>query len=217
MTEDEILAAEHALGLLTGQERRDFERRLAGDARLRAERAAWEERLASIAGGVPEARPPARVLRAVRARLFADRPSPGWNVAGWLWGLGGVVSAALVAAVLIFSAPSQTGVPGRIASEGGDLVLVALYEEGPGLLHLRREEGRARPGRALQLWIIGEGGVPQSLGVLPEAREAAFRIPESFRGAMSDAVLAVSDEPPGGSRQAGPSGDVLATGGLTEG
>ena len=76
--------------------------------------------------------------------------------------------------------------------------------------------GEARPGRALELWLIEGQGAVVSLGLLPDAREGEMIIGTALRARMSGAVLAVSDEPAGGSPTGAPTGAVLATGAVSD-
>jgi anti-sigma-K factor RskA len=50
------------------------------------------------------------------------------------------------------------------------------------------------------------------LGVLPADPTTAVILPEALRADVADLVLAVSDEPPGGSPTGAPTGAVLAVG-----
>jgi len=77
------LAAEYALGLLTGRALRRFEKLLARDSELRAEVAFWHERLAEIPARLTPVKPRERVWTALAQEiLIADnkvrplRPAP---------------------------------------------------------------------------------------------------------------------------------------------
>jgi anti-sigma-K factor RskA len=67
----------------------------------------------------------------------------------------------------------------------------------------------------LQLWLIAGNDAPVSLGVLPAQAMVALQVPAAVSARLApDAVLAVSDEPPGGSPTGQPTGAVLAMGPL---
>lgn len=71
--------------------------------------------------------------------------------------------------------------------------------------------------RVPELWLIGDDGVPKSLGVIARDRAMQVRIPESVRkSAEANAVFAVSLEPEGGSPTGQPTGPVVAKGSLVE-
>ncbi|CAN5694389.1 anti-sigma factor [soil metagenome] len=71
--------------------------------------------------------------------------------------------------------------------------------------------------RVPELWLIGDDGVPKSLGVIARDRAMQVRIPDSVRQAAEvNAVFAVSLEPEGGSPTGQPTGPVVAKGNLIE-
>lgn len=219
--DDAALAGEYALGLLAPDEARVVEARMAEDEGFAALVRDWEVQLAELAQDVPPVQPPARVLQAIRKDLFADQDQPWWQKLGLVQALVGAAAAAAIAfAALQFDwlgqQPPAATYQASIAAEDQSLVVVAAYFEEAGVLQLDRRSGTARPGRALELWLIPEGQAPVSLGVLPATREAALRLPETLRPALAGATLAISDEPPGGSPTGAPTGDVLAAGPITE-
>ena len=70
--------------------------------------------------------------------------------------------------------------------------------------------------RAMELWIIPPGGRPHSLGLIQPGRPVQLNVPRELIPHMrSDAVLAISLEPPGGSPTGLPTGPVIANGKLT--
>ena len=78
-------------------------------------------------------------------------------------------------------------------------------------------KGNARPGRTLELWLIKAGAAqPVSLGVLTAEETSRFTLPEQLASGFAQAVLAISDEPAGGSPTGLPTGAVLATGKITK-
>ncbi len=71
--------------------------------------------------------------------------------------------------------------------------------------------------RVPELWLIGDDGVPKSLGVIARDRAMQVRIPDSVRqAAEANAIFAVSLEPEGGSPTGQPTGPVVAKGNLIE-
>ena len=210
------LIAEYALGLIPAAERRGVAAALARSPALRTELAWWEEALAPMADEVVPVTPRRRTWRRLERRLFG-RPRRERNVAPWA--VATLASAAL-AVVLVAPdrrtppAPSEPVLLAEIAAQGDALRVLAAYDPASGEVRVRRTAGDAAPGRALQLWAIGASGTPVSIGVLPDAAGAALPLPPSLRGEVGSLTLAISDEPPGGSPDPGPSGDVLATGPL---
>ena len=67
-------AGEYVLGLLGGEERARFERRLATDAGLRAEVAGWERRLSPLALSAEPVEAPPQVWERIEESLRAVPP-----------------------------------------------------------------------------------------------------------------------------------------------
>lgn len=70
-------------------------------------------------------------------------------------------------------------------------------------------------GRVAELWLIPPDGVARSLGVFDEAASQSARIPEEFIGLLStEAILAITLEPPGGAPGGVATGPIVAKGGI---
>ena len=218
--EDEALAAEYVLGLLTPEERRAYEARMEVDPEFRALTAVWTEDLSRLADDIPDVAPPARVQAALMDRLFPEAKQSIWQKLGLLPAmLGGLAAAALVLVFVdlpglgpVATDPSHVA---EIAAEDRSLVLLARLDADAGTLSIDRQAGDARAGRVLELWLIAGDNPPVSLGVLPAAQTAELAVDPSLIPALRSGTLAVSDEPPGGSPTGLPTGDVLALGPVT--
>jgi anti-sigma-K factor RskA len=212
---DAVLAAEYALGLMDAAVARAFAARLDTEPALRRLVAEWEEGFAPLADAVPPVDPPARLKSRIEAAI-APAPAPHRRWSGWL---GGILAAGAVAVVLLLVLPEQqvTAPPSftaSIAATDGTLQLAAALSG--DRLRVERLAGAAPTGRVLELWLIAEGATaPVSLGVLPDAGVADLTVPAALTAAFAGGVLAVSDEPPGGSPTGAPTGTVLATGPIT--
>jgi len=218
--DDRVLAGEYALGLLDAGPAEAFEARLVREPELRALYAEWAEDLATLAEGVGDVSPPPAMQGAIEAQLFgapARRPFAGIRGLGWL--VGGAVAAALALYVtlnagLLGQGPVLPGAPDYVAeviAEDGSLRILASYDADAGALRIERRAGAAPAGRVLELWLIAGEDAPVSLGVLPEG-DAVLPVDAALGARMAGAVLAISDEPPGGSPTGAPTGSVLATG-----
>lgn len=220
--DDRALTGEYVLGLLPEDERAAFEARLEAEPDLRAMVRAWSEDLVHLSDAVAPVAPPAHVLGRIERDLFGAHERQG--VGRWLrgWAFGGLAVAGLVLALLLGTdvlqqSPQMPGDPAYVAEIAGEdrsLVLSAAYDAQAGQLHIRRDVGQARPGRSLELWLIEGGHAPVSLGVL-SGQHAVVTLDETQRAVLNGAVLAVSDEPIGGSPTGAPTGDVLGTGEIT--
>ena len=229
---DNLLAAEYALGVLSHEERQAFAARLDQEPHLRELVRKWDEDLVSMADGIAPVTPPPHILTALERRLFNPESAPAASHAsrlGWwsslaLWrglslaSLGGLV----VVGSLYLNSPepiqpvAASTYVSELAGDSQAVRMIALYEPDNGTLKLHRTQGQPAQDRSFELWYIGGDGVPRSLGVLPAEETGVIELTQEARDAMVTATLAISDEPAGGSPTGQPTGDVLATGKLSE-
>jgi anti-sigma-K factor RskA len=217
-------AAEYVLGLLTLEARQAFAARLARDPALQSEVRFWQESLVTFAEDVAPVAPPSGLKAQIEGQLFGARVKSGWwtSVAFWRGvSFASLAAAAGLAFVLTQTPPTQQGTEGpryitQLGDETAEVQLVAFYDADREQLQIARAAGGARGGRVLELWIIAPGGAPVSLGVLPAGEKASLTVPKDMGLQLAGAILAISDEPPGGSPTGAPTGDVLATGVITE-
>lgn len=130
--------------------------------------------------------------------------------------IGGVIGAVVVLAVLdrigFMQDPAQTYVA-ELTDDLDTFVVQARFDSASNQLDLTRTSGGPREGRALEMWLIAGDNAPVSLGVWPKGQaNAVLDIPADLALQMAGGVLAVSDEPEGGSPTGAPTGDVLAVG-----
>ncbi|MCK0167307.1 anti-sigma factor [Jannaschia sp. S6380] len=207
--DDDALIGEYVLGLLDPDEAAEVERRLPDEPALSEHFRDWIEITTPMLVGRDVA-PPPRLRARIEERLF----EAGGRRRRWVaWGalLGGPVAAFAVAFLLL--QPSQVFAPdfrAEILAEDATLRVSALADDDE--LRVTRLEGGPRSGRALEVWLIAGEAAPLSLGLLPDRGTLTVALPPSF---AEGAVLAISDEPPGGSPTGAPTGDVLAVGAVT--
>jgi anti-sigma-K factor RskA len=220
--EDIALAAEYALGLLTPDEAEAFEARLAVDPAFRADYAVWAEDFVSMTDAVPEVTPPLAVKAAIDARLFPGKKRSFLQRIGiFQWLLGGLATAAVLIAIVnlgLLTGPDETLGPSyqvEIAAQDESLRVVARYDPAAATLRIERSAGAAAEGRVLELWLIAGDAAPVSLGVLPDAQTTEIPLSDDVVVVLEGAILAISDEPVGGSPTGQPTGDVLAVGQVT--
>ena len=221
--EDSIEAAEYALGVMQGQSRLQFERRLQHEPRLADSVRQWNENLAGFAEEIAPVVPPPRIRVALERDLFAVEP-PGSRPSVWnslqFW--RGLAFASLIAMLALVSwtlypatiAPGS-GLVAQVTGQTNAVTLIAYYDESRGELRLNRTQGMPASGRSFELWLIAGKDAPISLGVLSEAVNGKVIVPAGLRNKIRGGVLAISDEPLGGSPTGAPTGSVLATGALT--
>ena len=200
---DDDLAAEYVLGVLDASARAAAAERIARDTEFAARVRAWEAHLSGFNDGFKEVTPPRRLKSAIDQALF---PQPRPSRRGLWIGLGGLVTAALVAAPLMFWPRAEAGLVAELRADGSDFVLIAEVID--GRLGVALQRGDVPEGRALELWQIVGDAAPVSLGLLEGERVAPA---EAFAEGQ---VIAVSLEPGGGSTTGAPTGPVVALGAL---
>ena len=231
--QDDTLAAEHALGVLTAHERAAAEARMARDPAFAAAVEAWRDRLAPMLAGVSPVEPPAGLWSRVERALPVNDNVQSLRGRLRFWrgaavGSLGLAAASLFAAVFLAAQPPQvvTAPPppmapmlnARLASDGGQPLYLAAYDpERKRVMVASLVAPGTDPNHSHQLWLIPADGKPRSLGLVEQGASKAMPMPEPMMPMVEEgAALAVSVEPMGGSRQAGPSGPIAAIGRLTK-
>lgn len=219
-SDDIALAGEYALHLLDESERQAFEDRMSTDPVLRNLVRDWDDQLALLTHDIAPVAPPADVKARLQNTLFPDTKTNRRPI--WQWIAGGLIAASVIfGAVLLVPllnsdvgpAPTFTA---NVVAEDGSLIVSANFIAETNTLALSRQAGDALPGRVLELWLIADGAAaPVSLGVLPNESKARIDVPPALAEQMRNGVLAISDEPSGGSPTGAPTGAVLAVGPVT--
>jgi len=221
MPEDELLAAEYALGVLAGAERTAVAERISRDPAFAVLATEWEARLAPWAGAIDEVAPPPSVWDGIAAALPAPAPqSPGlWQSLAFWRGLAlasGALAAACVAALIYLGTLPQPSPLVAAIDGGGHHHFVATVDAERGTIAVAPAAFAAVPAKVPELWLIPSDGKPRPLGLLQADRTVTITIPHALiPHTTRNAVLAVSLEPPGGSPTGQPTGPVIATGKLT--
>src|SRR5262245_28291686 len=220
MRDDDLLAAEYALGVLAGAERAAAEERVARERAFAPLVADWEQRLAPWAVEIAEVAPPPQLWDRIAGALPAPTQAGGlWRSIAFWRGLSfaaGALAAACVAALLYLGvlAPQQ---PLVATIEGdGHRHFVATIDTRRGTVAVVPAAFSADATRIPELWLIPPDGKPRAVGLLRADRTVTLALPAELAALAKDnAVLAVSLEPPGGSTTGLPTGPVIATGKLT--
>lgn len=209
LDEDDALAAEYVLGVLSLADRSAVEARMKNDSAFVTRVVAWENRLSSLNDDFAEV-PVPDLLPRIEARLFpvASRPTRR-PILGWLAGALTATAVAIGAVVLLSPAPPPPVVATLGEADAG-LRFEARFD-GQALTVTRVSGSAAPEGQVQQLWIIAPDAAPVSLGLL-EGESLAVAYPEAPAGW----TLAVSVEPAGGSPTGSPTGPVVAAGVITD-
>lgn len=232
MTDRELLAAEHALRLLEGEELVEARRLHAEDRSFAAEVSSWEERFAPLFDEIAPVAPGQHIWERIQrvvggARLGADIIAMRRKVRRWQ-GLTSLAAAAAVALALVAVPPLLRRPAPPPPAERPQPVLIASLgdQQSPGSVAVTFVPGASSllvtasaierpPGRDHQLWIIPDGGTPISLGVISTEQSLKRRLSPALAAEFrAGATVALSREPSGGSPTGQPTGPVVAAGEL---
>jgi anti-sigma-K factor RskA len=240
--EDRLLAAELAIGLVSGEEGSRAAARASDDVSFAREVEWWQQQLAPLLETGADVPPPGHLRERIEARLgVAMRDTPafdqslpgraagGRQAARWRWiGVGGALgalAASFLAWVVVPPPPPVAPAPPVVRAPS--LLVASLAPTGgdakPVTVVIERERATVRlsgpidvpANRVGQLWRIAPGGKPVSLGVLPAATASHLRLARATLPVAGDQV-AISIEPAGGSPTGQPTGPVIAAGALAE-
>lgn len=208
LDEDDALAAEYVVGVLSHSEREEVEARLRRDVAFSDRVTRWEMRLDGLNNEYGHLEPPARVKARIDRILFEAAPArrmfPLWRA-----GLAAVLGVFLILAFWQFGDPVDPDLRAVLQGERGEITV----DIGPENTGLRVSLGATPPpnGSVYELWLVPDGNAPVSLGTF-----AADRTLPLGRTLNTGATLAVSIEPTGGSPTGAPTGPVIAIGALED-
>jgi anti-sigma-K factor RskA len=235
--EPEGLAAEYALGLLSGDELRRARERVRTDPAFRQEVARWRGRLVPMLDDVDAAEPPASAWQAIEQRLGGT--GDGGNVlqlrrrvTRWRGFAGAMTALAACLAIFIVVRPPPP-VPAPVPVErpaAAPPLLAMLGEEGKGTKVVASWDPDAQrlvlavtgdmqpdPTHSHELWVIPSDGKPRSLGTMGDKKMTHMQLADALAELLQQgATIAISVEPPGGSPTGAPTGPVVAAGALTK-
>jgi anti-sigma-K factor RskA len=214
-TEREALAAEYALGVLDGAERRTAEDLLARDPGFAAAVARWRAEVEPLLETAPAAAPPADLWARIDAKISpptartvpptttAEKPGLWSSLAFWRGlSVASAGAAAVLAALLVSPQPVTTpaeepqatlqpAVVGPMAAapvmmEGGSALLAATYNPNSRQFVVT-PTGRyeLKPSQVLELWIIVGDKAPRSIGVIDAANPRAYALPADVRADLA--------------------------------
>jgi anti-sigma-K factor RskA len=233
LSELETLAAEHALGVLSAQERAGAEARMARDPIFAGLVAAWRARLAPMLDAVPPVDPPASAWARIERALPAnDNAAVRRRLRFWrgatIGSLGLAAASLAMAAMLAVREPlgPQAPSPAPILnahlmspSDSERPMFVAAYDPGRrALIVTSLAKPGADPDHVHELWVIPPDGRPHPIGMIEPGRSKAMAMPKAMAPMFAPgAAIAVSVEPRGGSpRKTAPSGPIAAMGRLAK-
>ena len=231
------LAAEYALGVLTGDDLRRARLLARTDARFRDEVAHWTGRLAPLLDEFEPATPPASAWHAIEGRVGSAPVGP--NVVQLRrrvgqWRAIATAMTALAAGLAIFivarppaPAPAPIGIErpaqaqpllAMLGNDQRETKVVASWDPGAQRLVLAVTGTMpSDPSHAHELWVIPQGGRPRSLGTMGPSKQMHMELADALAKLLQQgATIAISVEPPGGSPTGSPTGPVLVSGALAK-
>ena len=229
--EDDMNAAEFALGTLDAGERATIAARRQREAELDAAIKTWETRLAALSESIPDIAPPQDYLAAIMARIDGTSvgAAPANNVADLTrrlarWRVSAIAASGLAAALAIGIGLREVA---RVEQPHEFVAVLQKSADSPAFMvtvNLDTRDLIVRPisappqaGKAYELWIINNDklGAPRSLGVIDAAHITATpKLAAYDRAVVQDATYAVTIEQQGGSPDGKPSGPPVFVGKL---
>ena len=174
-----------------------------------------------------------------RKQVEPERLSFWGNVGVWRWISVGGFAAAAVCFVALLNAvrtPESTVTPGvpdvvtsppvptpaastemaaTLTREDGGTGYVATMDAATGRITVTSLQPAMPGGKVPELWLIPADGVARSLGVFADSATHSGRIPDEYMALLStEAILAITMEPPGGAPGGVATGAVVAKGGI---
>jgi anti-sigma-K factor RskA len=230
LDEDEALAGELALRVLSPAEEAGARAREASDPAFAAHVDAWNARLAGLADGIAPVEPSPWVWPRVEAGLSPPTAANDNGVVFWRrWAIGstGLLAASLAAVIVLLAqpAPAPVATPAappaviKVATltlESGAAAMTIAYDSATGELYLAPTDKMAGDTRVPHLWLVmPEGGV-QLVGAIDGSATSRHSLGQALSGPAGAAnAVAVSMEAPGHTPAPDhPDGPVVASGEL---
>lgn len=221
--DDDILAAEYALGLLSPDEAAVAETRMKTDAPLSLRVAWWRDQLSPLVNEA-DAKPSADVWRGIEMRIGVNDNAPD-RARPWKWATGGMsaVAAALLAVIALRPDAVPVAIPApvvaapMVASVSGERGVAVAVAFDAANQRIVVTPVALDPGVGdAELWVIAVGATaPVSLGVIDSKTPRTHAVSSSYVALLTgDATIAISYEAKGGSTTGAPQGPVVATGKL---
>lgn len=233
--EDQALAGELALRVLSPVEEAAARAREATEPAFAAHVEAWNERLAGMAEAIAPVEPSPRVWPRVEASLASPVAANDNSVVFWRrWAIGstGLLAASLAAVVMLMAQPSPEPVAPatpatpatptavtRVATltlDSGTAAMTLAYDPGTGELYLAPTDAMAGDVRVPHLWLVMPEGRVQLVGAIDGSAISRHSLGQTLSGPAGQAnAVAVSMEAPGHTPAPNkPDGPVVASGEL---
>jgi anti-sigma-K factor RskA len=220
---DEIISGEYVLGVLSAEDRRRVEARMAVDKRFAQQVRRWQANLSGFNADYDEIRPPAELFNRLERRLFGIDQPPR-SVFGQLWASVAfwrvLTAATLVAAAGLgafrsglFTTDNARPLVAELSGDNAPFNLIAAFNAENGRLSVVPIAVKQPEPKSLEVWIIDEGKPPQSVGILPDNGNGEIVVDAGLRRLFAEGkTIAITVEPFGGAPEGKPTGPVIAAG-----
>lgn len=229
--EDDLLAAEMALGLLGDGALAAARVREARDPQFAALVAEWNERLMPLLDAIEPVEPPSSVWDRIAASLatpnFGNVVELKRRVRFWRGAAAALTAVAASLAIVVGfraadrvrPAPQQNAASetlvAAIAPEDAPTMAVISFDRAAASLIVTPAALTPVPGHSHELWLVPATGDPRSLGLVAPGEARRIAVAGDIAGLFgSEVTLAISAEQEGGSRTGTPGGPIVATGKL---
>lgn len=222
---DEIISGEYVLGVLSAEDRRRVEARMAVDKRFAEQVRRWQNNLSGFSDDYDDIRPPADFYNRLERRLFRTEDAPSgalsrlWSsVAAWraLAGVSLFVAASLGlyhVSGMLAGGPDRPLVAELAGQQNTAFNLIAAFDAESGRLSVVPIALKQPEPKSLEVWIIEDGKAPESLGILPDNGNGEIVVNADMRRHFAEGkTIAITVEPYGGAPEGKPTGPVIASG-----
>ena len=220
--DDDLMAAEWALGLLDGAEAEAATARISADPALQARADWWRGRLAGLAEEgkiVPREALWARISAALPINDNTARLAQRWRATALAMM---VLTVGLMSFIVLRPVPVSGPAPAD-AAQSAHVLLASLvsdqalsatiaFDPAQGTLAVAPAALEVGAGDA-ELWIIAADGTANSLGVIDTHTAATHKVAPAHRGLIAPGTsFAITREPRGGSPTGQATGPIIASG-----
>jgi len=220
---DEIISGEYVLGVLSAEDRRRVEARMAVDKRFAQQVRRWQANLSGFNADYDEERPPAELFNRLERRLFGIDQAPR-GVFGQLWASVAFWRALTATALVVtlglgvfqsslFTSDNTRPLVAELAGDNANFNLIAAFDAENGRLSVVPVAVKQPEPKSLEVWIIEEGKPPQSVGILPDNGNGEIVVNAGLRRLFAEGkTIAITVEPFGGAPEGKPTGPIVASG-----
>lgn len=233
-----IQAGKYSLRVLEGEELTQAQRAILTDPDFAQAVEWWDRRLGTMAEEVTRFAPSSGIREAIMDRIRQEHATgdsvvtmqpKGGRPSSWSVGFAMFGTAMAAAALVLYVATPATNLPvgptlvegaksqliAQLQSEDGASRLASLIDPTSERLTVRVSGLEAEAGQVAELWVIPEGGVPRSLGYIPNSGV----LERKLTGAESELLvpgssLAVTFEQDTGAPHEAPSPPILLIGAI---